>query len=214
VAVHSDEHGAPLARPGMAGQAARNHASGHPSCCQATPLDLNSPRGRSLGKPHQRRAGQYRATREPSTHPHLTRTPNKPTRMAVLSSARHPTSRLSPRLAGEGTVLTKRLTPRPLVPCGAHPPAGHTAILRHHRPTASPLARSSSAADAGGRDGQAAAGGCGRSKLDPGSGRMVPRTRVGRSARPAAAPAGRGRCRAIQRAQMMTWVPGGRRSRC
>ena len=33
-------------------------------------------------------------------------------------------------------------------------------------------------------------------QLDPGSGRMVPRTRVGRSARRAAAPAGRGRCRA------------------
>ena len=33
-------------------------------------------------------------------------------------------------------------------------------------------------------------------QLDPGSGRMVPRTRVGRSALRAAAPAGRGRCRA------------------
>ena len=39
------------------------------------------------------------------------------------------------------------------------------------------------------------AGGCGGSTLDPGSGRMVPRTRVGRSARRAAAPAGRGRSR-------------------
>jgi hypothetical protein len=32
-------------------------------------------------------------------------------------------------------------------------------------------------------------------QLDPGSGRMVPMTRVGRSARRAASPAGRGRCR-------------------
>ena len=65
----------------------------------------------------QRRAGQYRATREPSTHPHLTRTPNKPTRMKQCSSAaRHPTSHLPPHLAGGGTVLTTGLRLRPLVP--------------------------------------------------------------------------------------------------
>jgi hypothetical protein len=39
------------------------------------------------------------------------------------------------------------------------------------------------------------AGGLRALQLDPGSGRMVPVTRVGRSARRAAAPAGRGRCR-------------------
>jgi len=45
------------------------------------------------------------------------------------SSARHPTSRLSPRLAGGGTVLTKGLMLRPLVPSGAHPPAGRSKPL-------------------------------------------------------------------------------------
>jgi hypothetical protein len=48
------------------------------------------------------------------------------------------------------------------------------------------------AADA---DGQAASWRLRGLHLDPGSGRMVPRTRVGRSALRAAAPAGRGRCR-------------------
>jgi hypothetical protein len=40
-----------------------------------------------------------------------------------------------------------------------------------------------------------APGGLRALQLDPGSGRMVPVTRVGRSALRAAAPAGRGRCR-------------------
>src|SRR5829696_6925148 len=42
------------------------------------------------------------------------------------TSARHPTSRLPPRLTGGGTVLTKGLRLHPLVPSGAHPPAGHS----------------------------------------------------------------------------------------
>jgi hypothetical protein len=61
------------------------------------------------------------------------------------SSARHPTSHLSPRSAGEGTVLTKGLS------------CAHSfrlvltrrlaaASLSYRRPTASPLGRSSSAA--------------------------------------------------------------------
>jgi hypothetical protein len=45
-------------------------------------------------------------------------------------------------------------------------------------------------------DGPRAAGGLRALHLDPGSGRMVPVTRVGRSALRAAAPAGRGHCRA------------------
>src|SRR5215213_3399715 len=42
------------------------------------------------------------------------------------SSARHPTSHLPPRQAGGGTVLTEGLRLRPLVPSGAHPPAGRS----------------------------------------------------------------------------------------
>jgi hypothetical protein len=112
------------------------------------------------------------------------------------SSARHPTSRRSPRLAGGGTVLTKGLRLRPLVPSGAHPPAGRTASLPHRRPTASPLARSSLPPTLTAWDGQAADRRLRALQLDPGSGRMVPVTRVGRSALRAAAPAGRGHCRA------------------
>jgi hypothetical protein len=48
------------------------------------------------------------------------------------------------------------------------------------------------AADAGGGDGQAADWRLRGLQLDPGSGRMVPRTRVGRSALRAAAPPGEG----------------------
>src|SRR4029453_3707018 len=121
------------------------------------------------------------------------------------SSALHPTSHLPPRLASGGTVLTKGLRLRPLVPSGAHPPAGHTASPSHPRPTASPLARSSSPR----RRRRGRLGGDQRLRglqLDPGSGRMVPRTRVGRSALRAAAPAGRGRSRAVQQALIVTGV--------
>jgi hypothetical protein len=68
-------------------------------------------------------------------------------------------------------------------------PGGNTTRPDKRRPQG----RSSSAADAGqlGRpEGQLAA--CGRSTLTPGSGRMVPVTRVGRSALRAAAPPGEG----------------------
>ena len=68
---------------------------------------------------------------------------------------------------------------------------------RLSRPTAPPFGRSSSAAGAG-EPGTARGpgGGLRGLQLDPGSDRMVPRTRVGRSALRAAAPAVRGRSRA------------------
>jgi hypothetical protein len=86
--------GGHVARPTGRAERRATMRQGHPSCCQATPLDLNSPRGRSLGKPHQRRARQYRATHEPSTHPHPR---GHPTSQHAGSAhpARHPTSRPS-----------------------------------------------------------------------------------------------------------------------
>ena len=73
---------------------------------------------------------------------------------------------------------------------------------------------SSSAAGAEAWDGQAAGRRLRGLQLDPGSGRMVPRTRVGRSALRAAAPAGRGCRRAVQQALILSWVARGCRSCC
>jgi hypothetical protein len=114
------------------------------------------------------------------------------------SSARHPTSRLPPRLAGGGTVLTKGLTcAQSSVWCS---PAGWP----HSKPPSSQahcIAFSSFLLAAGAVAGDGP-GGDRRLRglqLDPGSGRVVPVTRVGRSARRAASPPGEGRCRPPQR---------------
>jgi len=78
----------------------------------------------------------------------------------------HQPSASSP--GGGGTVLTKGLRLRPLVPSGAHPPAGRTASLPYPRPTASPFARSSSPPTPTAGTARRRAGGCGRSSLTPG----------------------------------------------
>jgi hypothetical protein len=96
-----------LPSPGLRGQAERRATMGRASkLLSSDPTRPQQPAGRSLGKPHQRRAGQYRATHEPSTHPHLTRTPNKPTRMDQCSP---------------GTTSHQPSRP-PLTPAGARTP--------------------------------------------------------------------------------------------
>ena len=99
-----------------------------------------------------------------------------------LGTPSHQPSASSPSRRGHG--LDEGAQLRPLVPSGAHPPAGRTASLSYRRPTALPLGRSSSAAAAGqlGRP-EGSPGGLRGLQLDPGSGRMVP-SDTGRAFRP------------------------------